>query len=85
MDVVEGSLIRAGRIAIGSTKERNALAATRLLLTAVQINQADEHKGIPDKIQADVRVMTIDGQRAAVLAAITAEKRKRTGRGKKAS
>lgn len=77
MDVVEAVLNRAGRIGLSTTKERNALAAARLLLTAVQINQSDEHKGLPDKIQVTGAVMTIDGQRAALLAAIAAEKRKR--------
>lgn len=82
-DAVEACLNRAARIGLSTTKERNALAATRLLLTAVQINQADEHKGLPDKIQVDARVMTVEGQRAALLTAIAAEREKRARRAKK--
>ncbi len=77
-DVLEAGANKVGRIMLGTTKERTALAAFRLMLTAVQINQADEHKGLPDKLEVSAAPpMTVDDQRAAIRAAIAAEKAKR--------
>lgn len=77
-DVLEAGANKVGRIMLGTTKERTALAAFRLMLTAVQINQADEHKGLPDKLEISAaKPLTVDDQRAAIRAAIAAEKAKR--------
>lgn len=77
-DVLEAGANKVGRIMLGTTKERTALAAFRLMLTAVQINQADEHKGLPDKLEVSAaQPLTVDDQRAAIRAAIAAEWRKR--------
>ena len=77
-DVLEAGASKVGRIMLGTTKERTALAAFRLMLTCVQINQADEHKGLPDKLEVSAaQPITVDDQRAAIKAAIAAEWRKR--------
>jgi hypothetical protein len=77
---MEALVAKAGRMALSATDARSFSRLFRDYLAAESQNQQDEHKGMADKIQIEaVQPMTVEGQRAAILAAIAAEKAKRRG------
>ena len=81
-EVKTALLAKIARIGLSTEDTRVLLGATRCYLQAEAQNQADELKGLPDKVVITNETAPVDanGQRTAILRAIAAEREKRVAR-----
>lgn len=81
LPALQGILDRIQRLGLTTASSRLLLSIGKLCLEAERINQSDEHKGTPDEVIIHANTpVTADGQRAAILRAIAAERSKRSNR-----